>query len=77
MFNSIKAYCELKKEEVEIAMVKLKRVKTKSGMLTPVSCTGSPGCDRGCYCRFVNPLTTRLPASVETAINGGAEHKSA
>ena len=61
LFNSLSGFCEIHKKNVEVLMVKLKKTKGTDGALTPVRCQSASECPRSSFCRFVNPLTTRLP----------------
>lgn len=65
LFDNVAGFCEIRQANVEILMVKLKKAKTKDGALTPVRCMSAGDCPKGSFCRFVNPLTTRIPVNFE------------
>lgn len=67
MFEKVTGHCEILGKEVEIFMVRLKKGKKKEATLTPVRCQCSSQCAKSVFCRFVNPLTTRLPVKLDTA----------
>lgn len=60
-YEKLVGRCEIRGAEVEILMVKMKKAKQKESVLTPFRCQQSADCPRSAFCRFVNPLTTRLP----------------
>ncbi len=64
LFEKVRGLCEIRGSEVEILMVTLKKAKQKEGIKTPVRCQSSAGCAKSSFCRFVNPLTTRVPVDL-------------
>ena len=72
LFEKVSGHCEIRNAVVEVLMVKLKKSKQKTATLTPVRCQSSSECPRSAFCRFVNPLTTRIPVKLDTA-GGSAE----
>lgn len=73
LFEKVTGRCEVRDREVEIMVVRLKKSKQKAAVLTPMRCNCSGECPRSTFCRFVNPLTTRLPVDLERAAGGTAE----
>lgn len=64
-------YCTLKETNVE-AMVMEKRQGRGANATTtdmPLSCQNAKSCERTTFCRFVNPLTTRVPLTPEQPKN--------
>ncbi len=61
LIEKVKGFCEIQNQQVEILMIKVKKGKSKEETRTPVRCQNAGSCQRGSFCRFVNPLTTRLP----------------
>lgn len=61
LFDRSKGFCEIRQREVEILMVKMRKAKGKESALTPLRCQSASECPKSSFCRFVNPLTTRLP----------------
>lgn len=59
-------FCEVLQKQVEILMVAVKKTKSRPATTTPVRCQSSQTCPRGSFCRFVNPLTTRVPVVFES-----------
>ena len=72
LFEKATGRCEIRGSDVEILMVRLKKGKQKAGTLTPVRCQSSADCPRGAFCKFVNPLTTRIPVNL-SGVTGEAE----
>jgi len=66
LFEKISGHCEIRGCQVEILMVKLKKSKQK-GALTPIRCQNSGDCPKSSFCKFVNPLTTRIPVNLDVA----------
>lgn len=67
LFEKVSGHCDIRGCQVEILMVKLKKSKQKAGTLTPVRCQSSGECSKSSFCRFVNPLTTRIPVDLAGA----------
>lgn len=66
LFEKVAGHCEIRDKEVEILMVKLKKGKgARAGVLTPVRCQSAAECAKSSFCRFVNPLTTRIPVKMD------------
>ena len=65
LFEKVTGHCEIRGKDVDILMVQLKKSKQKAGVRTPVRCQSSSECPRSAFCRFVNPLTTRLPVNLD------------
>lgn len=65
MFEKVTGLCEIRKTQVEILFVKLKKAKQKVGVRTPIRCQSSGECPRSAFCKFVNPLTTRIPVNLD------------
>ncbi|MDR1612694.1 MAG: hypothetical protein LBT97_07910 [Planctomycetota bacterium] len=61
LFDRKRGYCEIHGAFVQILLLKQKKIRQKSPAPIPVRCQNSPACGRSVFCRFVNPLTTRLP----------------
>ena len=61
LINHARGFCEIRQQEVEILMLKMRKAKGKTAAMTPLRCQNAAGCPKGSFCRFVNPLTTRLP----------------
>ena len=72
LMEKVTGHCEIRGRDVEIVMVKLKKSKQKEAVLTPLRCQSSSECSRSSFCRFVNPLTTRMPVNL-TGGDGEAE----
>lgn len=70
LFEKACGMCEVRGEQVEILMLRHKKGKQKQGALTPFRCQSSADCPRGSFCRFVNPLTTRIPVNFGTDSTG-------
>ena len=73
LMQKVTGFCEIRGREVEILMVKMKKARQKQAVSTPVRCHCSGDCPRTSFCRFVNPLTTRLPVNLTGSGNGEAE----
>lgn len=71
LFEKARGRCEIRGMDVEILMVTLKKTKQKEGTKTPVRCQSASECPKSSFCRFVNPLTTRIP------VDFGTEQKEA
>ncbi len=67
LFEKVRGHCEIRGTDVEILMVTLKKTKQKEATKTPVRCQSAAECPKSSFCRFVNPLTTRLPVKIEVA----------
>ena len=67
LFEKVSGHCEIRGCQVEILMVKLKKAKQKNGSLTPIRCQSSGECAKSSFCKFVNPLTTRIPVNLDVA----------
>ena len=61
LFDRSKGFCEIRRSEVEILMVKMRKAKGGDNALTPLRCQSAAECPKSSFCRFVNPLTNRLP----------------
>lgn len=51
----------MKNCSVEIVFVDLKKGKAKDSVKTPLRCQSSAECPRSAFCKFVNPLSNRIP----------------
>lgn len=60
MISKENIFCQELKGTVEV-LVESKKGKVRN----PVSCTKAFECSRTTFCRFVNPLTTRIPLVME------------
>lgn len=60
-FNSVSGFCGIQNKNVEVLMIKLKTKQKKNDAMTPVRCQNASECPKSSFCRFVNPLTTRMP----------------
>lgn len=69
LFEKVSGHCQLRDKDVEILFVKLKKGKQKEGVRTPLRCQSSNECPRSSFCKFVNPLTTRIPVDLGTGDN--------
>ncbi len=65
LFEKVAGHCEIRDCKVEILMVTLKKGKNKEGVKTPIRCQSAAECPRSSFCRFVNPLTTRVPVNID------------
>lgn len=65
LFEKMNGHCEIRGCKVEILMVKLKKTKQKGGSMAPVRCQSAGDCPKSSFCRFVNPLTTRMPVNFD------------
>ncbi len=63
LFEKLVGRCEIRGADVEITMIKMKKARQKNAVLTPFRCQHSSECAKSSFCRFVNPLTTRLPVA--------------
>lgn len=61
LFDRKRGYCEIQDAFVEILLLKQKKNRQKNPAPAPVRCQNSAACPKSVFCRFVNPLTTRLP----------------
>lgn len=61
MFEKVTARCQLKNSDVEIIFVELKKGKSKDAARTPIRCQSSAECPKSAFCKFVNPLSNRIP----------------
>lgn len=62
MFEKVTGHCQLKNSPVEIMFVALNKGKAKgAGAKTPVRCVSSAECPKSAFCKFVNPLSNRIP----------------
>lgn len=68
VFEKVIGNCEIRGKEVEIVLVNLKKSKSQAGTRTPVRCQNSHECSKSSFCRFVNPLTTRVPVDLARAV---------
>lgn len=64
LFEKATGHCEIQNKQVEILMMRIKKQKQKGATLTPMRCHSSNACAKSVFCRFVNPLTTRLPVKL-------------
>lgn len=64
LFEKVTGHCQLRDKDVEILFVKLKKSKQKEAVRTPMRCQNSGECPRSSFCKFVNPLTTRIPVDL-------------
>lgn len=67
LMQKVTGHCEVRGCDVEIIMVRLKKSKQKESVLTPLRCQSSSKCPKSAFCRFVNPLTTRIPVNLGAA----------
>ena len=72
MFEKVTGHCQLRNGAVELLFVNLKKGKGKEGTKTPIRCQSSAECPKSAFCKFVNPLSNRIPVDL-----GGGEQKSA
>lgn len=72
LFDKVVGYCEIRGAEVEIVLVKMKGGRRKTATPLPLRCQGAAQCAKGSFCRFVNPLTTRLPVDIQAALGKNA-----
>ncbi len=61
MFEKVVGHCQLRDASVEVLFVDLKKGKTKGGGKTPVRCQSASECSKSAFCKFVNPLSNRIP----------------
>ncbi len=61
MFEKVTVRCQLRESNVEILFVNLRKGKAKESVRTPVRCQSSSECPRSAFCKFVNPLSNRIP----------------
>lgn len=73
LLERVAGHCQLRDKDVEILFVKLKKGKQKEGIRTPLRCQSSGECPRSSFCKFVNPLTTRIPVEWGTGEDKSAE----
>lgn len=69
MIGKRMCYCMEKDTQVE-AIVEEKRSgrgREAEKQVRFLRCSAAGACERSTFCRFVNPLTTRNPLSLETA----------
>lgn len=59
MFEKIAGQCQLRGETVEVLFVDLK--KSGKSSKTPVRCMSAGACEKSAFCKFVNPLSNRIP----------------
>ncbi|MCX7934377.1 MAG: hypothetical protein N3A66_03860 [Planctomycetota bacterium] len=69
MIKKIKAHCSIRQTAVEALVEDSKARVGKETVLRriPLSCGRVAECPKTTFCRFVNPLTTRNPLSLEEA----------
>ncbi|MCC8190707.1 MAG: hypothetical protein LIP77_08750 [Planctomycetes bacterium] len=67
LVETVTGHCEIRNQQVELLMVVLKKAKHKPGSRTPLRCQSSGECPKSSFCRFVNPLTTRIPVNLDSA----------
>ncbi len=65
MFEKVTARCQLKNSNVEIVFVELKKGKAKAAARTPIRCQSSSECPGSAFCKFVNPLSNRIPVDFD------------
>jgi|GEM_PF-1873119 len=63
LFEKAQGHCEIRGMNVEILMVAMKKTRQKAATKTPVRCQSASSCPKSSFCRFVNPLTTRIPVT--------------
>jgi hypothetical protein len=61
MFEKVTAHCQHRNSDVEILFVDLKKGKAKESAKTPIRCQSSAECPKSAFCKFVNPLSNRIP----------------
>lgn len=64
LFEKVTGHCQLRDSDVEILFVTLKKSKQKAGVRTPIRCQSASECSRSSFCKFVNPLTNRIPVDL-------------
>jgi len=71
LVEKVTGHCEIAGDKVEIVMMRMKKPKQKGpATLTPLRCLNSVNCAKSSFCRFVNPLTTRIPVDLAAAVDG-------
>lgn len=61
MFEKVSGHCQLRNISVEVVFVDLRKGKAKDGVKTPVRCQSASECPKSAFCKFVNPLSNRIP----------------
>ena len=62
MFEKVTGRCQLKNSSVEILYAALTKGKPGAAATkTPIRCTASAECPKSAFCKFVNPLSNRIP----------------
>ncbi len=64
MFEKVTGHCQLRGGNVEILFVETGKGRGKEGVKTPVRCQSSGECSRSAFCKFVNPLSNRIPVEL-------------
>ncbi len=67
MLEKVTGHCQLRGGDVEILFVELGKGKGKAGVKTPVRCQSSGKCPKSAFCKFVNPLSNRIPVELPSS----------
>lgn len=64
-------FCTEKNMEVEALVQEKKSGRGSAATVSyaPLTCQNAKNCERTTFCRFVNPLTTRIPLTMPQASN--------
>lgn len=73
MFEKVTGHCQIRNANVELLFVNLKKGKSKDGTKTPVRCQSSGECSKSSFCKFVNPLSNRIPVDLGEGVDKSAE----
>ncbi len=63
MIGKKKCFCDTKAIEVMAIVEEISKTRKKSDgtIITYLNCDNAKSCDKETFCKFVNPLTTRIP----------------
>lgn len=73
MFEKVTGHCQIRNSDVVLLFVDLKKGKSKDGTKTPIRCQNSGDCPKSSFCKFVNPLSNRIPVDLGGGTNKPAE----
>jgi hypothetical protein len=64
MIGPKKCYCALNEKEIVAIVEESKAKGSKETVYTYLTCENASECDRETFCKFINPLSNRIPIKV-------------